>query len=67
MTANSRAKSLLRFAEFFDMLGEVEAATAARRGAADLQQRNAQRRMQKARRFTKADVIRAHALGIRLD
>ena len=67
MTADNRAKSLLRFAEFFDMVGEREAAKAARIGAGELEQQRSRTRIQKVKRLTKADAIRAHALGIRLD
>ena len=66
MLTNDPAKSLLRFAEFFEIVGEHEAAKAARRGAEELQGKS-RKRIVKVRRFTKDDTIRAHALGIKLD
>ncbi len=67
MTTRNRARSLLRFAQFFDMVGEHEAAKAARKGAGEIHEMRSRTQMRKVRRFTQADVIRGHAFGIRLD
>ena len=67
MTIQNQVRSLKAFAEFFAAIGKEEDAANARKWAAELEGRSSQTRMQKVRRFTKADAIRAHALGIRLD
>ena len=67
MTVTNQVKSLRAFAEFFTAIGRDEDAVNARRWADELQEQIVSKRLQKARRFSRADRIRAHSLGIRLD